>query len=69
MEYKTEFNLGSFNTVGGATNVKEEIIEQDRTDEASEIIEQVFFNDEHVTKSEINDFIWFELADIMNLFD
>ena len=52
----------------GAVDVLEEIIKQGREDEAMQIIEEAFFDDTP-TDTQVNDFIWFELADIMNLYD
>ena len=52
----------------GARDTLDEIIEQGREAEAMQIIEETFF-DEIPTDTQVNDFIWFELADIMNLYD
>lgn len=56
---------------GGAVDVLEEIIKQGREDEAMQIIEESFqaLSDDIPTDTQVNDFIWFELADVMNLYD
>ncbi len=60
------------NSWSGAIDVLDEIMNQDREDEAFSIIEDYMndcCNDEIPTDTEVNDFIWFELADIMNLYE
>lgn len=52
----------------GAKDVLEEVIEQGRENEAMQIIDDVFL-ESTPTVGQLNDFIWFELADIMNLYD
>lgn len=52
----------------GARDTLDEIIEQGREAEAMQIIEEVF-SDEIPTDTQVNDFIWFELSDVMNLYD
>ena len=56
------------NSWDGAKYVLEEVIEQGRENEAMQIIEDAFF-ESTPTITQLNDFIWFELADIMNLYD
>lgn len=52
----------------GAKDTLEEVIKQGRENEAMQIIEDAFF-ESTPTAGKLNDFIWFELADIMNLYD
>ena len=52
----------------GAVQVCQEIIRQEREAEAMCIIEEVFL-EEIPTETQLNDFIWFELGDIMYLWD
>lgn len=52
----------------GAKDTLEEVIEQGRENEAMQIIEDAFF-ESTPTLTQLNDFIWFELAEIMNLYD
>lgn len=68
MEYKKEFELESFEAWSGGATVKEEIIAQDRIAEAQELIEEIFFG-EIPTETEVNDYIWFYLADALGLYD
>ena len=52
----------------GAVDVCKEIIMQDRTNEAMCLIEEMFL-EEIPTDTQLNDFIWFELGDLMHLWD
>lgn len=52
----------------GARQTLDEIIKQGREAEAMQIIEETF-SDEIPTDTEVNDFTWFELENIMNLYD
>lgn len=56
------------NSWDGAKDILEEVIEQGRENEAMQIIEDAFF-ESTPTAGQLNDFIWFELAEIMNLYD
>ena len=56
------------NSWDGAKYVLEEVIEQGRENEAMQIIDDAFL-ESTPTAGQLNDFIWFELADIMNLYD
>ena len=55
------------NAWSGAITVCKEICRQHRTEEAMQIIE-AYLGDGYVTATAVNDFVWFELADIMNLY-
>ena len=52
----------------GAVDVCKEIIMQDRMNEAMCLIEEMFL-EEIPTDTQLNDFIWFELGDLMHLWD
>lgn len=70
MFVKTEIN--DFNEVAkmawsGAVQVCQEIINQDREAEAMCLIEEIFY-EATPSNTELNDFIWFELADMMDLY-
>lgn len=56
------------NSWSGAIQVLKEIENQGRENEAMDIIENIFI-DEVPTDTQVNDFIWFELADIMGLYN
>jgi len=59
------------NSWSGALETLREIESQGREDEAMQIIEE-YMNDcsaEIPTDTAINDFIWFDLADIMGLYE
>lgn len=53
---------------GGAKEVCQEVISQEREDEAMDIIEELF-GDCEPSDTTLNDFIWFELGDLMHLWD
>ena len=52
----------------GAIGVCNEIIMQKRENEAMCLIEEIFLED-IPTETQLNDFIWFELGDLMHLWD
>ena len=71
MFVKTEIN--NFNAVAamvwsGAVEVCKEIIMQERENEAMCLIEEIFA-ETMPTETQLNDFIWFELGDLMHLWD
>ena len=60
------------NAWGGANSTLNDIEEQDREEEAIEIIEEYMSEDVLgyiPSETEVNDFIWFNLSDIMHLYD
>lgn len=57
------------NAWSGASDVCKKICEQNRTDEAMRIIEECFCDGEIPTETALNDFIWFELGDMMHLWE
>ena len=63
-----DFNAIAKMAWSGAIQVCQEIIQQEREAEAMCLIEEVFL-EEIPTETQINDFIWFELGDIMHLWD
>lgn len=60
------------NAWGGALNTLDEVEKQGREEEAINILEDYFSEDvlEHIpSETEVNDFIWLSLPDIMNLYE
>ena len=60
------------NAWGGAISTLNEIEAQDKENEAVEIIEEYMSEDVLgyiPSETEVNDFIWFNLSDIMHLYD
>ena len=60
------------NAWGGAITTLDDVEKQGREEEAIEIIEEYMSEDALVyipSATELNDFIWFELPDIMHLYD
>lgn len=71
MFVKTEIN--DFETIAenawsGAIQVCQEVIRQGRENEAMCLIEDIFA-ETMPSVTQLNDFIWFELGDIMHLWD
>ena len=57
---------------GGALNTLDEIEARDKENEAVEIIEEYMSEDVLgyiPSETEVNDFIWFDLPDVMHLYD
>ena len=67
VEYNNIYDILE-NSWDGAKDTLEEVIEQRRENEAMQIIEDAFF-ESTPTLTQLNDFIWFELPEIMNLYD
>ena len=60
------------NAWGGAISTLNKVAEQGREDEAVDIIEEYMSEDVLgyiPSETEVNDFIWFNLSDIMHLYD
>ena len=60
------------NAWGGAISTLNEVEAQDKENEAVEIIEEYMSEDTLgyiPSETEVNDFIWFNLSDIMHLYD
>lgn len=60
------------NAWGGAISTLNEVEAQDKENEAMEIIEEYMSEDTLgyiPSETEVNDFIWFNLSDIMHLYD
>ena len=62
-----DFNAIANNAWSGAIQVCNEVIRQDREAEAMALIEEIFC-EYTPSDTELNDFIWFELADMMDLY-
>ena len=57
------------NAWSGARDVLQEVAAQDREEEAVNIITEYMEGEEIPTDTQVNDFIWFELSDIMDLYN
>ncbi len=68
---RNSFNDFFENAWSGACDVLREVAAQDREDEAVNIItEYMGMDGESIpTDTQVNDFIWFELSDIMDLYN
>ena len=67
VEEMVSFEEVMHNAWSGAVDVCKEICRQHRTEEAMEILE-AYLGDGYVTATAVNDFIWFELENLMNLY-
>ena len=63
-----DFNAIANNAWSGAIQVCNEVINQERENEAMCLIEEIFA-ETMPSDTELNDFIWFELGDLMHLWD
>ena len=71
MFVKTEiddFETIAENAWSGAIQVCNEVIKQGKENEAMCLIEEIFA-ETMPTETQLNDFIWFELGDLMHLWD
>ena len=70
MEIKREcgFNELQETCWSGAVDTLNTISKHDKEDEFMQYLEEVF-SDDIPTETEVNDFIWFNLSDIMHLYD
>lgn len=69
---KNGWNDYKENAWGGAISTLNEVEAQDKENEAMEIIEEYMSEDTLgyiPSETEVNDFIWFSLSDIMHLYD
>lgn len=64
MQYTVDFDVNQFGFWAGAKDVYSRILEDDRADELQELITEVFY-DHTPSDTEINDFVWFDVEDIM----
>lgn len=60
-EYDTnDFYRLKDNSWSGAIDTLNDIEKADKEEEFMEYLEDIFYNDEEITDTELNDFIWFE---------
>lgn len=59
MKYTVEFNIRDFEFWSGGKDTFDEYVRQDRLSELEQMIEDAFFGTTP-TKTEINDFVWFD---------
>lgn len=64
MQYTVDFDVNQFGFWAGAKDVYSRILEDDRVDELQELITEVFC-DHTPSDTEINDFVWFDVENIM----
>lgn len=63
-----DFETIAENAWSGAIQVCNEVIKQGKENEAMCLIEEIFL-EEIPTDTQLNDFIWFELGDLMHLWN
>ena len=66
---RNSFNDFFENAWSGARDVLQEVATQGREEEAVNIITEYMEGEEIPTDTQVNDFIWFELSDIMDLYN
>lgn len=70
MVYTVEFDINQFNFWGGAKGTIAELEAQDRMKEAQGLIEDLSqYEEEPMTETQVNDLVWFELPDMMELYN
>lgn len=70
MTYTKEFDINYFNFWGGAKPVIEELKAQDRMKEAQGLMEDLSqYEEEPMTETQVNDLVWFDLPELMELYE
>lgn len=64
MQYKVNFDIENFEFWAGAKDVFERCVQEDKLEELERLIEDVFCDSEP-SDVDINDFVWFDAADII----
>ena len=64
MQYKVNFDIENFEFWSGAKDVFERCVQEDKVEELERLIEDVFCDSEP-SDVDINDFVWFDAADII----
>lgn len=66
MKYSNEFDINTFEFWGGARDVAQAFCDAKRLDDLNQLIENAFYG-MTPTATEINDFVWFTVAEIDDL--
>ena len=64
MQYKVNFDIENFEFWSGAKDVFERCVQEDKLEELERLIEDVFCDSEP-SDVDINDFVWFDAADLI----
>ena len=64
MQYKVNFDIENFEFWSGAKDVFERCVQEDKVEELERLIEDVFCDSEP-SDVDINDFVWFDTADLI----
>ena len=59
MQFTQEFNVGTFHFWSGAKDTIEDVKKANKMDELQTLIED-YFADQTPTKTQVNDFVWFQ---------
>lgn len=65
--YKEVYRSHDFDFWSGAVDTYNDIVDADKEDEFWDLLEEIFSDREYVSKTELNDFVWFEREYIYNL--
>lgn len=68
MDYTVEFNFDEFKFWSGAKGVIEFVKSKDKLDELRQLIEN-YFDGQIPNETEINDFVWFNAIELLNIND
>lgn len=67
MYYQTESNISNFNAWAGGNAWKQAVLNSsdDVIDYVNSLLDELFYEGSNATEIDINDFLWFELAEHM----
>ena len=68
MQFTQEFNVDTFHFWSGAKDIIEDIKKAKKMDELQTLIED-YFADQTPTKTQVNDFVWFQRDFIFEQFE
>ena len=64
MQYKVDFDIENFGFWAGAKDVFDRCVQEDRLEDLERLIEDTFCGSVP-SDTEINDFVWFDAADLI----
>lgn len=68
MYYQINSDIRSFGAWSGGNSWKQVVLNssEDVIDYVNSLLDELFTDDSHATETDVNDFLWFELADHMD---
>ena len=64
MQYKVDFDIENFEFWSGAKDVFDRCVQEDKLEDLERLIEDTFYGSVP-SETEINDFVWFDAADLI----